>query len=42
MAWRARRDGQFGNYERWRIARAQDRQSRMIYRLRHNRRERAI
>jgi hypothetical protein len=29
-------------FERQRIARAQDRESRRIYRLRHNRRERVL
>jgi hypothetical protein len=42
MEWRARRDGHINRFEHRRIARAQNRQSRRIYRLRHNRRERAI
>ena len=41
-AYLEREGVRLAEYERWRIARAQDRQSRMIYRLRHNRRERAI
>jgi len=42
MEWRARRDGSIDRLERRRIARAQDRESRRIYRLRHNRRERVL
>jgi hypothetical protein len=40
MEWRAQADGRFTRGERRRIERAQDRQSRMIERLRHNRRHR--
>jgi len=36
MERRAGFDGRFSARERWRIERAQDRQSRMIYRLKHN------
>ena len=36
MERRASADGVFGPRERWRIERAQDRQSRSIYRLKHN------
>lgn len=42
MTVRARRDGHMSRYERRRIERAQDRQSRRIYRLRHNHRERSL
>ena len=42
MEWRAARDGRFSGMERRRIDRAQDRQSRRIYRLKHNRRTRVI
>ena len=36
MEWRAEADGRLDPRERWRIHRALDRQSRAIYRLRHN------
>jgi hypothetical protein len=38
MERRAGRDGVFTRHERMRIERAEDRQSRRIYRLKHNRR----
>lgn len=42
MEWRAGRDGNFSRRERARIDRMQDRESRRIYRLKHNRRTRVI
>ena len=36
MEWRAKADGHVGPYERRAITRAQDLESRRIYRLRHN------
>jgi len=42
IEWRAGRDGHFSRLERGRIERAQDRESRRIYRLKHNRRTREI
>jgi hypothetical protein len=41
MEWRAKRDGHVGPWERRHIQRAQDRQSRHIYRFKHNARGRA-
>jgi hypothetical protein len=38
MEWRSRADGRLSMRERMRINRALDRESRAIYRLRHNRR----
>ncbi len=40
MEWRARRDGIVTPYERRRLARAQGHESRAIYRLKHNDRQR--
>ena len=42
MEWRSMRDGRIGPYERRRLERAQDRQSREIYRFRHNARSRVL
>jgi hypothetical protein len=42
MTWRANRDGHMSRYERRHIERAQNRQSRRIYRLRHNHRQRGV
>jgi hypothetical protein len=42
MTMRARRDGHMSRYERRHIERAQDRQSRRIYRLRHNHQQRSL
>jgi hypothetical protein len=42
MEMRAGRDGRFSRLERGRIERAQDRESRRIYRLKHNGRTREI
>jgi hypothetical protein len=42
MEWRAGRDGNFSRMERRRIGGMQDRESRRIYRLKHNRRARVI
>ena len=42
MSLRANRDGHMSRAERRHIERAQNQQSRRIYRLRHNRRERGL
>ena len=42
MEWRAKRDGNVTRYERRRITRAENRQNRAIYRLKHNRRTRVL
>jgi hypothetical protein len=42
MEWRAKRDGHVSRYERRRLAHAQNVQSRRIYRLKHNRRQRVL
>jgi outer membrane biogenesis lipoprotein LolB len=42
MEWRAKRDGHVDRFERRRLNRAENRQSRRIYRLKHNRRSRTF
>jgi outer membrane biogenesis lipoprotein LolB len=42
MEWRAKRDGRVDRFERRRITRAQNVESRRIHRLAHNRRSRIL
>jgi hypothetical protein len=42
MERRAKRDGHVNRFERRRLTRAQNHQSRQIYRLKHNRRSRVL
>jgi hypothetical protein len=42
MEWRAKRDGHVDRFERRRITRAQNLESRRIHRLAHNRRSRIL
>ena len=42
MEWRAKADGRFGRWERGRVWRAENRESRRIWRLKHNHRVRTF